>query len=133
MHWKPARTPPWSPVGSPTQGERQRAEQREHAESREARHADSAGLLTEEEVVAIVEELGDVITVLRDAEPEHQLDVYRNLGLRLAYIPETRTVRQKSILPRTVGHRFVSVDPHSPMAPRLHLAGTVSLDDLSPR
>jgi hypothetical protein len=34
-----------------------------------------------------------IVTALRDAEPEHKLDVYRNLGLRLTYYPKTRTVR----------------------------------------
>ena len=28
-----------------------------------------------------------MVTALRDAEPEHKLDVYRNLGLRLTYDP----------------------------------------------
>jgi uncharacterized protein YbjT (DUF2867 family) len=38
---------------------------------------------------------GDVVTALRDAEPEHKLDVYRNLGLRLTYDADTRTVIPK--------------------------------------
>jgi site-specific DNA recombinase len=33
-----------------------------------------------------------IVAALRDAEPEHKLDVYRNVGLRLTYDPETRTV-----------------------------------------
>jgi hypothetical protein len=40
-------------------------------------------------IVAIVEELGDMVTALLDTEPEHGLDVCRNLGLRLTYDPET--------------------------------------------
>jgi len=44
--------------------------------------------LTEDEIIAMLDELGDMITALRDAEPEHRLEVYRNLGLRLTY---TRT------------------------------------------
>jgi hypothetical protein len=53
---------------------------------------DPAHRLSTEEIIAIVEELGDIVNALRDAEPEHKLDVYRNLGLRLTYDPETRTV-----------------------------------------
>ena len=54
---------------------------------------DTDDLLSEDEIIAIIEEFGDLITALRDAEPEHKLDVYRSLGLRLTYDPETRTVR----------------------------------------
>jgi hypothetical protein len=47
-----------------------------------------------------------MITALRDAEPEHKLDVYRNLGLRLTYNAETRTVRASIDL---ATHRWDSV------------------------
>ncbi|WP_255420225.1 hypothetical protein [Micromonospora sicca] len=33
------------------------------------------------------------MSALRDAEPEHKLEVYRSLGLNLTYDPETQTVR----------------------------------------
>jgi hypothetical protein len=94
-----------------TQAERQRADEREHTAIREALDGDTSEILTEEEVVAIVEELGDMITVLRDAEPEHKLDVYRNLGLRLTYNPETQTVRADIDL---APHRWPSVRVRSP-------------------
>ncbi|GAB3330155.1 hypothetical protein RMN56_22860 [Micromonospora halotolerans] len=42
---------------------------------------------------AIVEEVGDLVGALRDAEPEHELEVYRGLGLNLTCAPETQTVR----------------------------------------
>jgi hypothetical protein len=60
--------------------------------------------LSEEEIIAVVEELGDPVAAQRDAEPEHKLDVYRNLGL--TYDPETRTVRAE-IDP--AAHRWDSV------------------------
>jgi hypothetical protein len=44
-------------------------------------------------IVAIVEELGDMVTTLPDAEPEHKLGVDRNLGLRLTYDREPQAVR----------------------------------------
>jgi hypothetical protein len=46
------------------------------------------------------------INALRDAKPEHKLDVYRNLGLRLTYDPETRTVLADIDL---ATHRWASV------------------------
>jgi hypothetical protein len=67
---------------------------------------DEIGHLTEEQVIAIVDELGDMITALREAEPEHKLEVYRNLGLRLTYHPETQTVHAEINL---AAHRWDSV------------------------
>lgn len=75
-----------------TQAERQRAEQRQQAAAA-AKTTDDLGRITAEEIIAIVEELGDMVTALRDAEPEHKLEVYRSLGLHLTYTPETQTVR----------------------------------------
>ncbi|BCY07345.1 recombinase family protein [Actinoplanes sp. L3-i22] len=45
------------------------------------------------EVRALVESLGDVGAVLRRASPEDKAQVYREMGLRLTYAPETKTVR----------------------------------------
>src|SRR4029453_276266 len=56
-----------------------------------AKVPETGDILSEDEIVAIVEELGDLVTALRDAEPEHKLDVYRGIGLRLTYEPDTRT------------------------------------------
>jgi hypothetical protein len=39
-----------------------------------------------------VPDLGDLVSALREAAPEHKLDLYRALGLRLTYHPEARTV-----------------------------------------
>jgi hypothetical protein len=76
-----------------TQTERQRALQQCAQPPRPA--TDGIGHLTEEHIVTIVEELGNMITALRDADPEHKLEVYRNLGLHLTYIPQTQTVRAR--------------------------------------
>jgi hypothetical protein len=69
-----------------TQAERRLAEQ---CDNRTANVAETRHRMSADEIIAIVEELGDMVTALRDAEPEHKLDVYRNLGLRLTYDPET--------------------------------------------
>jgi hypothetical protein len=45
-------------------------------------------------------------TALSDAEPDHKMDVYRSLGLRLTYDPETQTVRADVDL---AAHRWDSV------------------------
>ncbi|WP_433353307.1 hypothetical protein ACQPYV_22670 [Micromonospora saelicesensis] len=37
--------------------------------------------------------LGDITAVLRDVDPADKAEVYRQLGLRLNYQPETQTVR----------------------------------------
>jgi hypothetical protein len=52
-----------------------------------------------------------MITALRDAEPEHKLEVYRNLGLHLTYNPDTRTVRAEIDL---AAHRWDSVRVRGP-------------------
>ena len=75
-----------------TQPERLRAEQHQQTATT-AKTPDKASHPTEEELFAIIDELGDLVTALRDADPEHKLEVYRNLGLHLTYNPETQTVR----------------------------------------
>ncbi len=87
-----------------TQAQRQRALQQRAQPAQPA--PDEIGHLTEAQVIAIVDELGDMVTALRDAEPEHKLEVYRNLGLRLTYHPTTQTVRAEIDL---AAHRWDSV------------------------
>jgi site-specific DNA recombinase len=85
-----------------TRAERERAVQRKP--SPPAPTNDIANL-TEEQIVDIVEELGSVATALRNAAPEHKLEVYRSLGLRLTYHPETQTVQAQVDL---AAHRWDS-------------------------
>jgi hypothetical protein len=87
-----------------TQAERQRAQQRQHTPAEEV--SDETVQLTKEQIITIVEELGDLVSALRNAEPEHKLEVYRSLGLRLTYDPETQTVRANVDL---ATHRWDSV------------------------
>ncbi len=88
-----------------TQAERLRAEQHQPTATT-AKTPDKASHLTEEELIAIIDELGDLVTALRDADPEHKLEVYRNVGLHLTYNPETQTVRASVDL---AAHRWDSV------------------------
>ncbi|MEV0724310.1 hypothetical protein AB0I37_16210 [Micromonospora purpureochromogenes] len=69
--------------------------------------------------------LGDITTVLRDANPADKADAYRQLGLQLTYRPETQTVRAAMDLS---AHRqmFICVRGATrPVAP--HTAGSVDL------
>lgn len=45
------------------------------------------------EISALVTALGDIATVLREADPDDKAEVHRQLGLRLTYETETQTVR----------------------------------------
>ncbi|MFG1740269.1 recombinase family protein [Micromonospora chalcea] len=71
-----------------TQAERTRAE----AELRAIAGA-TPRRMSRAEITALVTALGDITTVLRDADPADKAEVYRQLGLRLNYQPETQTVR----------------------------------------
>jgi len=46
------------------------------------------------------------MVALRQAKPEHKLEVYLSLGLRLTYLPDTQTVRAEVDL---AAHRWDSV------------------------
>ncbi|MGC4821762.1 hypothetical protein [Micromonospora sp. DT63] len=48
--------------------------------------------MTQAEITELVHALGDIVTVLRDADPADKAEVYRQLGLRLTYHPEAQTV-----------------------------------------
>lgn len=49
--------------------------------------------MTNDQIAAIVNDLSDVLGVLRDAEPADKADIYTRLGLRLTYQPADLTVR----------------------------------------
>ncbi|WP_203795267.1 hypothetical protein, partial [Actinoplanes couchii] len=64
-----------------------------------------AGQLSAAEIANLIDEVGDMVTVLRRAEPEAKLERCRNLGLRLTYLPKTKTVRADVNL---AAHRYES-------------------------
>ncbi|MEV4656439.1 recombinase family protein [Micromonospora sp. NPDC049301] len=49
--------------------------------------------MSRSQIADLVRALGDIATVLRDADPDDKAEVYRQLGLRLTYQTETQTVR----------------------------------------
>ncbi len=71
-----------------TQAERARAETELRIIARTTPRRMSQG-----EITTLVTALGDIATVLRNADPADKAEVYRQLGLRLNYQPETQTVR----------------------------------------
>ncbi|MGC4864625.1 recombinase family protein [Micromonospora sp. DT53] len=73
---------------SQTQAERARAEADLHAHS-----SNHPRRMSRTEIKDLVHALGDIAAVLRDADPTDKAEVYRQLGLRLTYQPETQTVR----------------------------------------
>lgn len=86
-----------------TQAERQQAQQ---ALDQQSVSAASQTRLTEADLTQIIDELGDLTTALRGADPADKLAVYRSLGLHLTYDPQTRTVRAEIDL---VAHHWDSV------------------------
>jgi hypothetical protein len=48
--------------------------------------------MTAEDIASLVAELGDIAAALEEATPDHKLDLYRSLRLRLTYSAETQTV-----------------------------------------
>lgn len=67
------------------QAERRRAEE-------VLRRRRPASTLSEEEIRALVDELGDLVSVLEAAEPQKKADLYESLGLRLTYEPTKQRV-----------------------------------------
>ncbi|WP_088961447.1 hypothetical protein [Micromonospora purpureochromogenes] len=68
-----------------TQAERARAEADLLAQS-----GNSPRRMSRAEIKDLVQALGDITTVLRDADPADKSEVHRQLGLGLTYRPETQ-------------------------------------------
>ena len=71
--------------------------------------------MTREQIASVVTALGDILAVLRDADPADKAEIYSQLGLRLTYQPGQRIVRAEAHLDQTpIGFSTVSegrVDP----------------------
>lgn len=57
-----------------------------------SRQAAGRRRMSQEEMRALVDALGNIRTVITDAEPADKAEVYRQLGLRLTYQPGRRTM-----------------------------------------
>jgi site-specific DNA recombinase len=71
-----------------TQAHRQRATTRRQQDCASPPHGQR---LTADQITAIFDELGDLVTALREADPDDKVEVYRNVGLQLTYNPHTQT------------------------------------------
>ncbi|WFF00263.1 hypothetical protein [Micromonospora sp. WMMD964] len=80
------------------------------------------------EITPLVTALGDITTVLRDADPADKAEVYRQLGLRLNYQPETQTVRAEVDLSAHRGAMVCVRGATQPIAPPpMKLSATLRL------
>ena len=73
-----------------TQAERARAEAELHTTTEKRTRR-----LSNAEIEQMVAALGDIVAVLRQADPTDKAEVYRQLNLTLKYHPETETVRAR--------------------------------------
>jgi hypothetical protein len=76
--------------------------------------------MSQTEIANLVRALGDILTVLHDADAADKAEVHRQLGLRLTYHPDTQTVRaeadlgaHRGVMVRVRG-RIDTVTPHAP-------------------
>ena len=65
--------------------------------------------MTGEQIASIVTALGDILAVLRAADPADKAEIYSQLGLRLTYQPGRRIVRAEAHLDQTPHWVFDSV------------------------
>ena len=61
--------------------------------------------MSKSEIRTLVDALGNISTVLGNADPDDKAEVYRHLGTRLTYEPDNRLVRAEAgISPGTWGY-----------------------------
>jgi site-specific DNA recombinase len=65
--------------------------------------------MTRKQIASVVTALGDILAVLRDADPADKAEIYGQLGLRLTYQPGRRVVRAEAHLDQTAHWVFDSV------------------------
>ncbi len=74
-----------------------------------ARPAAPQARMTRDQIAGVVTALGDILAVLRDADPADKAEIYTQLGLRLTYQPGRRIVRAEARLDQTPHWVFDSV------------------------
>ena len=75
--------------------------QRSAAKVKLDRTGQASDRMSKDEIMNIVEALGNIADVLRHADPDDKAEVYKGIGLRLRYQPAHSTVRAE-----------VNLDPH---------------------
>ncbi len=90
----------------------------------EIRSATGQRRMTREEIAVIVAALGDLVQVIRDADPADKPDLYALLGVTVIYRPQKRLV-EASVTPSLhMCKGFVSEDRHDPL-PHIGPSATV--------
>jgi hypothetical protein len=87
----------------------------QHHQAEPASAADSVNRLTEEQIIAIVDDLGDMITAYATPNPNTSSTSTTTSAYGSPTTQKHERCGQTSILPRTVGIRFVSGDRHEPI------------------
>lgn len=73
--------------------------------------------MTHDQITDLAAKLGDIIGVLREADPADRAEVYQQLGLRLTYTPESKKSAYRYNPTRThMGKWVVSEAEHEPFS-----------------
>ena len=95
-------------------------------------HSSRRGPRDIEQIRTLIDDLGDLITALKDAEPDHKFEVYPALQLKLIYEPETETVQAYVGLGQHRKVWFVSEGGLEPPRPIRALAPQASASAIPP-
>jgi hypothetical protein len=81
--------------------------------------------LIQDQISALVQQVGELTTALAEADPADRVEVYRQLGLRMTYYPNSK-IRVRYKLPRThmgkvLCPRLNTADKHTVIAARVLL------------
>ncbi len=97
-----------------------------------ARSARTRPRMSRDEIKALIDALGGLLSVLRDADPADKAEVYRQLGLRLTYDHQTHTVLAETRPAPSVGVVVVSEGGLEPPRPFRALAPQASASAIPP-
>ncbi|MBB4934742.1 hypothetical protein F4561_005636 [Lipingzhangella halophila] len=83
--------------------------QRQAAQTRLSRLQTPSDRLDEATIARMVHELGDIVRVLNEADPNDKAELYQQLGLKLTYEPDEQEVEAEVALsPQLIGNSKVS-------------------------
>jgi hypothetical protein len=90
-----------------------------------AREVDAVDAMTADDIASLIAELGDIAAALEEATPEHKLDLYRSLRLKLTTPQKHKRCTPLLILANTVWIWFVSEGGRRPPRPACALKARV--------
>ena len=80
--------------------------------------------MTRDDIAPIMAALGDLVRIIRDADPADKADLYAQLGLTMTYRPRKRLVVAMVTPSLHMCKGFVSEDRHNPL-PHIGPSATV--------